>query len=199
MTLANRNQTAHCWSCSSTFAQQAVVLCPECQKVQPSRPMDVFSRLGLEAEFTIDPQQLESAYFSRQSTVHPDRFVSASDQEKTYSAQQSSDLNQAYETLKNPLKRAENLLMLKGIINSAKEIKEIHDQDVLLEIMEIKEALLEASNPDEKKQLLDEVQRQTDACIAVLTVAFAKADYQAALSQTYRLSYWQKILKENKR
>lgn len=73
---------------------------------------DFFSALGVPVACELDRSQLDANYRQRQAQWHPDRFVSASETEKLQALRQTSLLNDAYATLKQPLRRAEHLLEL---------------------------------------------------------------------------------------
>ena len=77
--------------------------------------MNYFQLFGLTAKFTIDSAKLSELYQTLQKTVHPDKFVTASEQEKRLAVQWATQVNQAYNTLKRPLLRAIYLLELKEI------------------------------------------------------------------------------------
>jgi len=66
-------------------------------------------------QFDVDLKALHQAQIALQAGFHPDRFVTGSDQEKRLSVQKSSMVNEAYQTLKEPIKRAHYLLELAGI------------------------------------------------------------------------------------
>lgn len=58
---------------------------------------------------------LDTAYRQVQSRVHPDKFANSSDTEKRVAMQWATRANEAYQTLKNPLKRASYLCELNGV------------------------------------------------------------------------------------
>ena len=68
-----------------------------------------FELFNLPMQFDLDIVALEAAYRNVQRLVHPDRFVTASDAEKRAAVQYASLANDAYQTLRNPLKRAMHL------------------------------------------------------------------------------------------
>ena len=74
-----------------------------------------FELFNLPMQFDLDIVALEAAYRNVQRLVHPDRFVTASDAEKRAAVQYASLANDAYQTLRNPLKRAMHLCTLNGI------------------------------------------------------------------------------------
>ncbi len=65
--------------------------------------------------FEMDSARLDAAYREVQSRVHPDKFVQASDAEKRVAMQWATQANEAYRTLKDPLKRATYLCALQGV------------------------------------------------------------------------------------
>ena len=146
---------------------------------------DYFTLLSLPQTFDLNPAALEAAYFAAQRQYHPDRFAGKSAEEKLKAAQKSSDVNEAYNTLKHPLKRAKHLLSIHGITvldeaNSAKP-----DQSLLIEIMELQEAIAEGNKPD--------ITALITACEKDLSAAFKNNIFEAAKISTIRLSYLYKM------
>ena len=76
---------------------------------------DHFSLLGLPRTFNTDPQALEAAWKKVAIAVHPDRFATRSAAERRVAMQWSSQANEAYRILKDPLSRARYLCELAGI------------------------------------------------------------------------------------
>jgi len=74
-----------------------------------------FDLFGLPVTYSVAAADLSERYKTLQKTVHPDKFSAATDQERLYSLQYSSRVNEAYQTLKSPLLRATYLLGLSGI------------------------------------------------------------------------------------
>lgn len=74
-----------------------------------------FELFHLPQRFTLDLAQLDAAYREVQSTVHPDKFVQASAAEKRVAMQWATRANEAYQTLKKPLRRATYLCELAGV------------------------------------------------------------------------------------
>ncbi len=74
-----------------------------------------FALFQLSPTFAIDAAQLDAAYRELQGRVHPDRFAAGTDAEKRVAMQWATQANAAYQTLKNPLKRATYLCELNGI------------------------------------------------------------------------------------
>ena len=130
-----------CWSCGGGLAA-GDALCPSCAKVQPPAPagasLDKFALLGLEPSFD-EPPGLDEKFRALSRKLHPDRFARATPRERRYSLEQTTLLNDAYKTVKDPVRRAEHLLALRGIKVEPKMSPEFLEQT-----LEDRERLLEA-------------------------------------------------------
>lgn len=94
---------------------RAAHFCAACGKVQPPAPVDYFTFFGLPAKLNIDLPALEKDFYEFSRKLHPDLSARASLQEQQWSLEQSSLLNDAYRTLRDPIKRTEYLLLLEGV------------------------------------------------------------------------------------
>ena len=112
-----------------------------------------FELFGLPVGFRLDKAALSERYRELQRVVHPDRFASGSDQERRISLQQATLVNEAFESLKDPLKRAQYLLQLNGIHDEGRETTK--DTAFLMEQMELREALAEARHQADPHAALD--------------------------------------------
>ncbi len=117
-----------------------------------------FELFNLPAKFEIDLPSLDAAYRDVQGRVHPDRFVNATDAEKRVAMQWATRANEAYQTLKNPLKRARYLVELNGI-DLQTESNTAMPMDFLMQQMEWREALGEARAAKDA-EALDELDAQ---------------------------------------
>jgi molecular chaperone HscB len=102
-----------CWSCQGPVAARAI-FCHACGSVQPPGDTDHFSRLGLPRSFDIDPDKLEKQYLGFQRVLHPDRFVAKPARQRMIAESQAVAMNEAFQTLQDPLRRAAYLLKLHG-------------------------------------------------------------------------------------
>lgn len=94
--------------------------CDACGKVQPPSPdVDYFAAFGLPRKMHIDLSALERGFYRLSRKLHPDVYAQASPEEQKWSLDQTSLLNDAYRTLKNPIARTEYLLKLEGIVLEA--------------------------------------------------------------------------------
>jgi molecular chaperone HscB len=83
--------------------------------MSPDAPSNYFTQFGLPRHLNIDTTALEKSFYAQSRKLHPDRFASrpAAEQEAALAA--SSQLNDAYRTLRDPIARTEYLLALEGI------------------------------------------------------------------------------------
>ena len=107
---------------------------------------DHFERLGLPRRFSVDPTAIEREYLARSRSYHPDFHHDSSTAQQRASLELTAALNEAYLTLKDPLRRAEYLLKLLGG-PSAREEKNL-DQEFLMAMMDVRERIEEARRSD---------------------------------------------------
>lgn len=94
---------------------RAAHFCESCGKVQPPVPVDYFTFFGLPPKLNLDVAALEKGFYELSRRLHPDLNARAGSQEQGWSLEQSSLLNDAYRTLRDPIKRTEYLLHLEGV------------------------------------------------------------------------------------
>ena len=98
-----------------------------------------FELFGLSAAFGLETEVLERSYREIQSRVHPDRFAHAGDAERRASLQWTTRVNEAFQTLKNPVTRAQHLLALRGV-DVAFETNTAMPPEFLMHQMELRRA-----------------------------------------------------------
>jgi molecular chaperone HscB len=187
---------ATCWSCRGPVDVRAL-FCHTCGMVQANRPVDHFVRLGMRRAYDLDMAELERQYFGFQRRFHPDRFAAKSATEKAHSLQHAASLNEAYEALKSPVRRASYLLELFGrpVIE---EDQTISDPALLMEALEMREALAEAQDSAAVAAVAADAETKIGDCQTALSAAFATDDLETATELTLRLTYLDKILRECK-
>jgi molecular chaperone HscB len=151
-----------CWSCGD---MRAAHFCHSCGKVQPPLPTDFFSFFGLSRRLAIDERGLEREMYSLSRHLHPDLNARGDKQEQAWSLEQSSRLNDAYRTLRDPILRTEYLLNIEGIKAPDKaELRRQVPPDLLEEVFELNEQLHELkSNPRADRSVIKQAQAEFDA------------------------------------
>jgi molecular chaperone HscB len=151
---ARKSTKTNCWSCGDMRAAQ---FCRQCGKVQPPAPADYFTFFGLPYRLNLDTTKLEREFYSLSRHLHPDNNAVRTSQEQEWSLQQSSSLNDAYRTLKDPISRTQYLLRLQGVRleeqstaatedarRTGKAKKQVVPPDLLEEVFELNVQLEEA-------------------------------------------------------
>lgn len=156
---------------------------------------DHFSLLQLDACFDIDLALLEKNYIELQNRLHPDRFAGKSGAEKLAAQQQAADVNAAYHTLKDPVKRANYILRQRGGFDLDTE-RTIHDQDLLMEMLERREALQSIGDETQIAAMEQEAARDVAAATAQLSALMSKQDWAGSQKILLRLQYLRKFENE---
>lgn len=157
--------------------------------------MDHFARLGLPAALDLDPAALDRAYFALQRQWHPDRFVSRPPPERARASAEAAAVNDAYRTLKDPLGRALYLASLKGV-DLPGDGKTIDDPELLMEAMETREALHEATTTDVVERLAARARDEMRRTLEGLGSLFLAGDKPAIRKALLRLRYLDKFAEE---
>ena len=108
-----------------------------------------FDQLGLDPEFDLDLDQLETVYLQQSAEAHPDRHPDPADQAEA--ADRAARINEAYRTLKDPESRANALLAIHG--GAAREEDTSLPPDLLMEVMEQREAIEAAREGNDDAEL----------------------------------------------
>ncbi|PWK37930.1 Fe-S protein assembly co-chaperone HscB [Cupriavidus plantarum] len=156
---------------------------------------DYFALFGLPAQYDVDEAALDAAYRTVQSQAHPDRFASAGDAERRVAMQWAARANEAYRTLRQPLKRAIYLLSLRGVDIQA-ESNTAMAPDFLMQQMEWREALQDATEARDAARLdalLRELRREKRDRHAALGGLLDGGDDASAGAAARQLMFIEKI------
>lgn len=172
--------TAHnCWQCGTPDV--ASLFCRYCNSLQAPIP-NYYEFFGLPCHLALNPDHLQKQFYSLSRLLHPDRYTRRSEQEKHYSLQASSILNDAYRVLRDPIRRSEYVLKEAGFEIGEQRSKDV-PPELLEEVFELNMALDELRMGDtEVLPQLDEMRRhflQLQADIdAELETQFLRHDAQ---------------------
>lgn len=165
-------------------------------------PTDHFQRFGMPRSFDVDLSELDTRYRELQRTVHPDRFASAGEAERRQSMQQTTTINEGYQTLKDPLKRGRYLLQLSGY-DLGNEPHTTRDAAFLMEQMELRESLGEVRASSDPFAALEAVMDRIAADIvnlqAQLREHFGPAtapDLEAAATDLMKMQFFRRLQEE---
>jgi molecular chaperone HscB len=128
-----------CWSCQER--SHGTHFCSSCGKMlQPPAQSDYFALLELPRKLWIEMSTLEQKFLQLSWKLHPDNFVNASTEEREISLKRSSELNDAYRTLRDPVGRVEYLLAIEGARVEGHN-KQQAPPELLEEVFELNESL----------------------------------------------------------
>lgn len=158
---------------------------------------DYFSLFELPRSFRQDTSLLDNRFREIQAQVHPDKFAQAGDAERRLSLQWATRANEAYQTLKKPLSRAQYLLSLAGH-DVESENNNAMPPEFLMEQMEWREAVAEARMAREQgelEQLHYRVKERMNNRYEQLAVMLDdQKDYVLAADRVRRLMFLEKLL-----
>jgi molecular chaperone HscB len=163
----------------------------------PTPPQaDAFALRGIAPRYDLDLAALEAAFFEKSMELHPDRFASAPAAERVIALSKSRALNDAYQTLKKPVARAEYLLAQAGVTIGANERL---DPTFLMEILELREELALARQAGKTdvvaaKQAVMIARRRS--VLDALPALFAANDLVAIKERMIVLRYLDRYLEE---
>lgn len=102
----------------------------------------------------------------------------------------SARINEAYKTLQSPLLRAQYLLSLRGIEVAEDETAKVEDPELLMEVLETREAIEDAESEEDLVEMKEENEKRVKKSVGVLEEAFARGDLEMAKSESVKLRYW---------
>jgi molecular chaperone HscB len=158
-----------------------------------------FQLFDLEPAFAVDLNQLADRYRQLQQVCHPDRVAGKSAQDVRVAVQKAALVNQAYDTLKSPVARAQYLLELQGVDVSGDNYV-TRDGLFLIHQMEMREALEEIpeqANPfsaledlaEDAHDFFDDLQRQFDE-------HYRQQNFVQARESVAKMQFFAKFLRE---
>lgn len=157
-----------------------------------------FQIFGVPAQFAVDLETLETRYHELQREVHPDRFAAASQAEQRVSMQLATRVNEAYQTLKSPLRRAGYLLLLHGV-DPEFETNTSMPGEFLADQMEKRERLEDAAAAGDWERLIalsSDLRLEQDALLARIERQLEARDWTEAAATLRQLKFLEKFGEE---
>jgi molecular chaperone HscB len=128
-----------CWNCHERAL--GTHFCPGCGKLlQLPQGVDYFALFEMPRKLWIEMGGLEKKFLQLSWKLHPDNFVNATERERELSLEKSSQLNDAYRVLRDPVARVEYLLGIEGMRKEG-EHKQQAPPELLEEVFELNESL----------------------------------------------------------
>ncbi|MDR8729845.1 Co-chaperone protein HscB [Burkholderia pseudomultivorans] len=171
---------------------------PELNATMVSLKDSHFDLFHLPAQFALDEAALDAAYRTVQTQVHPDRFAAAGDAQKRIAMQWATRANEAYRTLRDPLKRGTYLLSLRGVDIGA-ENNTAMEPAFLMQQMEWREGIEDAAaarNVDALDALLAELRDEKRTRLERLGTLLDSGADQAAAEAVRQLMFIERVASE---
>lgn len=157
-----------------------------------------FQLFGLPEGFAIDLEALAEKYRQLQSDNHPDRFANADETQRLKAVQFTSLINQAYETLRQPMNRAGYLLQLRGIDPEQVDQSDL-GMELLMEQMQLREALEELPGDESALPELESLKKEVSGKMQQREAEFARLigdDVDSARRLFHEMQFLFKLIRE---
>jgi molecular chaperone HscB len=189
-----------CTTCSQPL--ESPICCTSCGQLnaEPIGRCNYFELFGLPAAFDIDEKLLHRKYLTLTRSVHPDVAGQTSPAKRQDALTISSEMNHAYETLRDPVLRAEYMLSLAG--EHSDEKSRGAPPELLGEVMMLREEIEEArhaGDPTALSDLKQQVATKQKACMdTIVSLTHSLSDgrpetRQALRQQLNAMKYWRNL------
>ncbi len=162
----------------------------------PNLSQNYFELLGLTPGFDLDINHLRGRQQQLQSQFHPDRHVTSDPQTRRFSVQMAAQINQAFETLRDPVKRAYYLLEIAGA-EIPNDSTTTSDSQFLFEQIELREAIDACRQSETALQEAAEIGADLNARLIQLSNQFVTLykdnQLDAAIDRSRKMQFIQRI------
>ena len=162
----------------------------------PDFSQTYFELFELNPVFEIDARRSHAEQQRLQAIYHPDRYVNASDRDKRVSVQVASWINQAYETLQDPVKRSRYLLEISGATISD-DSSTTSDTEFLMEQIELREEVESCRHSEDALHHSEQIElrlaQRADQLASEFVANFDTPDLDAALLSSRKMQFIQRI------
>ena len=158
-----------------------------------------FELFNLPVTFELDNALLAARYRDLQRSAHPDNYANASEREQRLALQAAAQINEAFQTLKDPMLRARYLLELQGI-NPSDEKHTLKDVHFLMDQMELRENLAEIMKQAQPfnalNHFIDRLEKNTAAQVQQLAKACEQNQWDAVAQWVQKLQFFKRLREE---
>lgn len=165
----------------------------------PDLSQNYFELFGLPAAFEIDRGRLQNEQRRLQADYHPDRHVNGSDRERRMSVQVASWINQAYETLQDPVKRSRYLLEISGA-EMPDDSATTSDTAFLMEQLELREEIEAcregADGLERSRQVAARLLSRFEELVDEFVTCFEAGELVQATVISHKMQFMQRIRRQ---
>ncbi|KAF7306929.1 hypothetical protein MIND_00485500 [Mycena indigotica] len=185
---------SRCSSCSRPLATR-LPACNQCGWISPIPSSigfhELFSLPARPNPFVVDHNLLKRRFREAQAACHPDSWTSKGQNKQDIAQSLSSRLNEAYNTLANPLRRAEYILEQNGFPIS--ETDQVDDVELIMDVMQTRESIEEASNNQILSEIMDINSQKITQTVMELEEAVGREAWPTVKDAAIRLRYLESI------
>ncbi|KAI0275063.1 hypothetical protein BC834DRAFT_28123 [Gloeopeniophorella convolvens] len=179
-----------CPSCGAPLPTR-LPACPKCFHIErPGNKYDFYELLNAPKSpnpFIVDEGQLKDSFRHAQRFVHPDLWATHGENKTGVARDLSGLVNEAYNTLLRPLSRIHYILAQHDI--GVSETDQLDDPQLIMEVIEMREALEEAASESEVESIRDDVAGKTSDTFANIERSVQLEDWDEARKEAVRLKY----------
>jgi molecular chaperone HscB len=167
--------------------------------------MDPFATLGIARGYAIDLAAVERNHRELSRALHPDRFVGAGASERRAALAKAVEVNEAWRTVRDPIRRAQALLSLAGVSAGEDAVASPgagapqYSPLFLMEMLEGREALQEARQARDRdaiRRLAQTVEGRASAAERALSEGFVRGDLETAVAKLGEMRFYRRFLDE---
>ena len=155
--------------------------------------LNYFEIFGIEAKITIDIEHLNSQYLTLQSEFHPDKFVNASNLEKSMATRVSTYINDAYCTLSDLVERVDYILQINNYLKD--EHTSFKNSNFLSDQMALSEKI-ENANPHQYKNIRNEISIEINKIITEMKNNLSNRDFDILYENKSMVRFYKKNLRQ---
>ena len=155
--------------------------------------LNYFEIFGIEAQITIDIEHLNSKYLTLQSEFHPDKFVNASNLEKSMATRVSTYINDAYNTLSDLVERVDYILQINNY--SKEEHTTFKNTNFLTDQMMLSEKI-ENANPSQYKDIQKEISIEIKTIILEMENNLSNRDFDILFENNSMIKFYKKNIRQ---
>ena len=155
--------------------------------------LNYFEIFGIEAQITIDIEHLNNKYLTLQSEFHPDKFVNASNLEKSMATRVSTYINDAYNTLSDLVERVDYILQINNY--SKDEHRTFKNTKFLTDQMMLSEKI-ENANPNQYKDIQNEISSEIKTIILEMQNNLNNRDFDILYENNSMIKFYKKNIRQ---
>ena len=155
--------------------------------------LNYFEIFGIEAQITIDIEHLNKKYLTLQAEFHPDKFVNASNLEKSMATRISTYINDAYNTLSDLVERVDYILQINNY--SKEEHTTFKNTNFLTDQMMLSEKI-ENANPTQYKDIQNEISIEIKTIILEMQNNLNNRDFDILYENNSMIKFYKKNIRQ---